>query len=868
MHILSILLLILAELLSYLIFCKGFFPTKVLLTPEELARFNTEPPKGFKDPPRQFDRVVFMLVDAMRADFVFSQQSHMKFAQQLINDGNAIGFTAYSNPPTVTLPRLKGITTGSIPNFIDAVLNIAEDDTSSTLGDQDSWVKQMIQNNWNIHMFGDDTWLKLFPGYFSKSDGTSSFYVSDYTIVDHNVTRHLPEELSDEGLDQWNCMILHYLGLDHIGHKGGPQSANMPGKQVELDSVVKQIFNGLLKDDPNTLMVLLGDHGMNDAGNHGGSSVGEVSSGMVLISSKFGGMKKALSSSELPLSVDPSFNYLQNIDQIDLVPTLAELTGLNVPINSLGTFIPSLLPLYHSSLDRCNVLIKNALQLKVLLDKSHSDNSLLPLDHYCNVSSEQELTDYIVSAKRELSETSSDYNYHDLHLGIALYLLLTIISIFWFAYHYRYQPILGVTIITFFITYGLSFIGSSLIEEEHHIWWFFTTIFSSYLIQHSPTFWPSLSLLISLRILKAWNNSGQKYNSSEYLKIASYLSSLAPKIGPNVFAFLLLLTFLPFFISKVKIHFGAQQTLVDFVEFVSLSMMTFILMTIKMLSFLTSTYNLDVEDTGLQKIWLDFIDWLRAYSALKDFNSISNQLFRLFHYVWFICAIGTFLKSRISRSLHIPMTIDEYTRNILVLFTYLSISQTNFINVPLYGVMYFVYLGFNSLVPKVSGLRLSSYLSLFTILLQNLSFFQFGSTNSLASVDLTNSFNGLTSYNMILSGVLTFVANWAAPIFWSVVYTVMSLDALPRGACKWNCLYDRMIFNLTFYSLTGLLLIGSCYNLRFHLFIWTVFSPKLLYYLAWLGCNLVADFAVSAIVIGASETEGEVSRQPVEEKAN
>jgi hypothetical protein len=38
--------------------------------------------------------------------------------------------------------------------------------------------------------------------------------------VDNNVTRHIPAELKK---DDWNTMVLHYLGLDHIGHKGGPR---------------------------------------------------------------------------------------------------------------------------------------------------------------------------------------------------------------------------------------------------------------------------------------------------------------------------------------------------------------------------------------------------------------------------------------------------------------------------------------------------------------------------------------------------------------------------------------------------------------------------------------------------------------------
>lgn len=42
----------------------------------------------------------------------------------------------------------------------------------------------------------------------------------DFTEVDNNVTRHITDELGNE---DWNTMVLHYLGLDHIGHKGGPR---------------------------------------------------------------------------------------------------------------------------------------------------------------------------------------------------------------------------------------------------------------------------------------------------------------------------------------------------------------------------------------------------------------------------------------------------------------------------------------------------------------------------------------------------------------------------------------------------------------------------------------------------------------------
>ena len=60
--------------------------------------------------------------------------------------------------------------------------------------------------------------------------------------VDVNVTRHLKKELA---ADDWDAMILHYLGLDHIGHVYGPSSNLVPPKLLEMDDVVRQIYSAM-----------------------------------------------------------------------------------------------------------------------------------------------------------------------------------------------------------------------------------------------------------------------------------------------------------------------------------------------------------------------------------------------------------------------------------------------------------------------------------------------------------------------------------------------------------------------------------------------------------------------------------------------
>jgi len=98
---------------------------------------------------------------------------------RLIRSGAALPFTAHATAPTITMPRLKAITTGSIPSFLDMILNFAESDTTSSLAYQDTWLAQMkAKRDGKLIMYGDDTWLKLFPNTFDRSDGTSSFFVS------------------------------------------------------------------------------------------------------------------------------------------------------------------------------------------------------------------------------------------------------------------------------------------------------------------------------------------------------------------------------------------------------------------------------------------------------------------------------------------------------------------------------------------------------------------------------------------------------------------------------------------------------------------------------------------------------------------
>ena len=82
-------LLALANLLipvAILIFATGFFPYKPFMP--GLAEFEDSSidPNGGQDvqhpPEAPFDKLVFMVVDALRSDFVYGEESGMEFVQR------------------------------------------------------------------------------------------------------------------------------------------------------------------------------------------------------------------------------------------------------------------------------------------------------------------------------------------------------------------------------------------------------------------------------------------------------------------------------------------------------------------------------------------------------------------------------------------------------------------------------------------------------------------------------------------------------------------------------------------------------------------------------------------------------------------
>lgn len=199
--------------LGLFLFLNGFLLTRRVIVKHSNETFPQTKPKDFQ-------RVFLILIDALRYDFIrpsFSSKSNnfqnqMSFVRHLIETRENQTFLVkmIADPPTTTLQRLKALTTGTLPTFIDLSYNFIGYEI-----EEDNVLYQLKngQHRRNISLLGDDTWSALYPNVdFQDLHVYPSFDVHDLDTVDNGILDHLPEILENDHSGSSSFVIAHFLG--------------------------------------------------------------------------------------------------------------------------------------------------------------------------------------------------------------------------------------------------------------------------------------------------------------------------------------------------------------------------------------------------------------------------------------------------------------------------------------------------------------------------------------------------------------------------------------------------------------------------------------------------------------------------------
>ncbi|XP_026284585.1 GPI ethanolamine phosphate transferase 2 isoform X1 [Frankliniella occidentalis] len=852
-------------LFSLYIFLHGFFPMKTVVgefavkndIPSTILNFSIDNEVLYR---RRSGRFVFVLIDAFRWDFLDNPE-HMPYLFELQKSRKASLLTARCHPPTATMPRIKALMTGTVPNYVDVILNLGNDQVT-----EDNLVHQAVENGLKVVFYGDEVWLHLFPEKFLRKEGTTSFFVSDYSEVDTNVTRHIAPEMKK---GDWDILILHYLGLDHIGHLAGPSSPLVPFKLREMDEAIREIHESLQQwdyehpEEPSYL-VIVGDHGMHDLGSHGGATLGEILVSLIVIENV-----------ALNYSISENSNFTRpEVSQIDVTATLAVLLGLPIPKLSLGVLIPSALKRLtdeqflfglgynaqqvssqfiladpdgtskdcfnmflrakeahvswlksksNTQRDLAKTLYTNATQqMSSLLVKTLVTFDMFSLGIGCFTFIQVLLSLlYSVIVKRKdiflksRGETSGIFT-----TGIGLfafcilfscicsslfpisvaYLIFATLSLFFIGLHCwilcvwfntcQVKKFRNISVTTTFLIVGsllhtISLSASSLIEEEHQTWYFLWITFMLILFFSSsfsdPKFsfhqFQLFSIMLGHRILRKLNQTGDKWASLP--DIADWLEMTDNKVILSyVFSFGLVAVW--FSLHRLKCLNKTSDKVLHFLAILCVFL-----------------YRSTVGDLSLSFI-------------LGDPRGV-----RIVQLFWLINGL------LLLKSLRKPSQV-QIIKGLISVWTLASALLFRPCNVILIPYFTLSSLFISSVMKKTVDCCLA------LLWLGNVAFFYQGNSNSLSTINVAAGYIGADYQNIFGAGLLIFIHTYCFPVLSTLLLFLRSTsqtDFIQRKQDIISTLHVCFLHRLL--PLCAYCIIVTLQ--RHHLFIWSVFAPKLLY---------------------------------------
>ena len=348
--------------------------------------------------------------------------------------------------------------------------------------------------------------------------------------------------------------------------------------------------------------------------------------------------------------------------------------------------------------------------------------------------------------------------------------------------------------------------------------------------------WLAACLLVLLRVIRVWNQTGQKHNGE-------------PDIARTVLPAHNMIMWLVVLVTYLDVIRRLSRRAMPW-AFRHFATATSLALGIAAIAFKVAFTRADTPELlqGLEYlVWAPTEEASLVTQARAVFISITVMMVLTSFPAVYQKIIGCRVtKGRTLSKLTGILLIEifpDISRPLHDLFTLFLLTQSRATNIPLFLMLEVQY-------QALGILRLSSLdLTLTSLLFQYVSFFALGGSNAISSIDLSNAYNGIAGYNVLAVGILTFCSNWAGPLWWTSA-TVLLLSEGDRRHQQWT---RHLSLLSTFVSSSLLFVMLACTALRAHLFIWTVFSPKYLYSIAWsIGQHFCISFGYGSLLFWTS----------------
>jgi hypothetical protein len=263
-----------------------------------------------------------VLVDALREDTSLDADV-MPYLNELRQQ--AAWATMHSRPPSYSSPGYTVLFTGAWPDVSDGpALNLEYENIPT-------WTQDNLFSA--AHRAGLKTAISAF-NWFEKLVPQEAVDAGFFTAGED---QHADRQVVDAALPwlqskDYQLILIHLDQVDYAGHhEGGADSESWRAAAQRTDQLLVEIASTL--DFSQDTLLILSDHGQIDRGGHGGHDPITLLEPFVLLGA----------------GVQPG--HYEDLDMVDVAPTLAALLGLNIPASSQGRIRSDLLALSPTVLD-------------------------------------------------------------------------------------------------------------------------------------------------------------------------------------------------------------------------------------------------------------------------------------------------------------------------------------------------------------------------------------------------------------------------------------------------------------------------------------------------------------------------------------
>lgn len=325
----------------------------------------------------------------------------------------------------------------------------------------------------------------------------------------------LKREMEAEEEHSSDVLILHYLGLDHIGHSFAAKDEYVKPKLKEMDAKVEEVYQWIRerdsRDGKKSLLLVMGDHGMTRDGNHGGGSKDEAQAAAVFMSPHFKAAPEAYKSWSDAISAAECDSH----NQEDLAATLTALLDASGPLKfGSGCLIKRLMA--SSQLNGKPERLLLLQNLKHLLERASIHNSVQVvelLSRRTKVRDSEEIYSLSMELKSILISDGFTFDETKLKLLVGVLLCAAVLASIFFWLPGFPCNLESLAILVSLSTLTVCQLATSFIAEEHTIWQAsFVALILVWALsaksKNSALFVKVFRVLLLHRILCSWNSIG------------------------------------------------------------------------------------------------------------------------------------------------------------------------------------------------------------------------------------------------------------------------------------------------------------------------------------------------------------------------